>query len=278
MKKIGFVDYFLYEWHANNYPAFIKNVSDDYEVCCAYGKIDASPHSGVTNTQWSEKYNIPLVDTIEEVIEKCDYIVVLSPDNAEMHEELAYLPLASGKPVYIDKAFAPDSETAKRIFARAESFNTPVCSASALNFSDELKEFNRDNISFIRAIADGRFETHLIHEIEPIVVLMGEGANRVMYTGNDTTGTAIVEFPGNRLAHLTIAKNNFLFDVCYEDGTVDSREIKSPFFDNFIRAMLNFFETKTPFVSKQQTIAVIEIIEAINKAKATPFTWVDIKK
>ena len=101
MKKIGFIDYFLYEWHANNYPAFIKNLSDEYEVCCAYGMIEASPHSGVTNKEWSEKYNIPLVDTIEEVIEKSDYIVVLSPDNAEMHEELAHLPLASGKPLHL---------------------------------------------------------------------------------------------------------------------------------------------------------------------------------
>ena len=129
----------------------------------------------------------------------------------------------------------------------------------------------------IRAIADGGFNTHLIHEIEPVVVLMGEGAKRVMYTGNDVTGSAIVEFSNNRLAQLMIAKKNFLFDVCYKDGVVDTKEITSPFFDNFIKAMLKFFETGVPFVNESQTISVIEIIEAINKAKETPFTWVNIK-
>ena len=27
MKKVGFVDYFLDEWHANNYPEMIKNAT-----------------------------------------------------------------------------------------------------------------------------------------------------------------------------------------------------------------------------------------------------------
>lgn len=55
MKKIGFIDYYLDEWHANNYPDFIKKQScGRYEVCCAYGKID-SPIGGMTNEEWSKK-------------------------------------------------------------------------------------------------------------------------------------------------------------------------------------------------------------------------------
>ena len=81
MKKIGFIDYYLDEWHANNYPEYIKRQSNGrYEVCYAYGMID-SPIGGITNKEWSEKYNIPLLDSIEEVIEKSDLLIVLSPDN-----------------------------------------------------------------------------------------------------------------------------------------------------------------------------------------------------
>ena len=28
MKKIGFIDYYLDEWHANNYPGFFKEAAD----------------------------------------------------------------------------------------------------------------------------------------------------------------------------------------------------------------------------------------------------------
>ena len=52
-----------------------------------------------------------------------------------MHEELSQLPLKSGKPTYIDKTFAPDYPTAKRIFDLAEANGTPCYSTSALRYA-----------------------------------------------------------------------------------------------------------------------------------------------
>ena len=35
--KVGFIDYFLDEWHANNYPEWIKDMSNGrYEVAYAW--------------------------------------------------------------------------------------------------------------------------------------------------------------------------------------------------------------------------------------------------
>ena len=102
MKKIGFIDYYLDEWHANEYPDFFKKAAgNEMEVYYAYGEID-SPN-GMTNKQWAEKHNIELLDSIEELVEKSDYIVVLSPDNPENHVRLSEFALKSGKPVYIDE-------------------------------------------------------------------------------------------------------------------------------------------------------------------------------
>lgn len=42
MQTIGFIDYFLDEWHANNYPEWIKQASGgELQVAYAYGKIDS---------------------------------------------------------------------------------------------------------------------------------------------------------------------------------------------------------------------------------------------
>ena len=39
--KIGFVDYFLDNWHASNYPALIEKYGEGkFEVWGAYAKID----------------------------------------------------------------------------------------------------------------------------------------------------------------------------------------------------------------------------------------------
>lgn len=44
--KIGFIDYYLDEWHANNYPEFIRKASGGKAAAVyAYGHID-SPKGG----------------------------------------------------------------------------------------------------------------------------------------------------------------------------------------------------------------------------------------
>ena len=69
MIKIGFIDYYLDEWHANNYPAWIKEASEgEMEVCYCYGEIDAP--NGLTNAEWAEKFGVTLCSSIDEVIEK----------------------------------------------------------------------------------------------------------------------------------------------------------------------------------------------------------------
>ena len=55
MKKIGFIDYYLDEWHANNYPKFIKDaVGDEFVIAYAYGEIDKP--DGKTNREWADSF------------------------------------------------------------------------------------------------------------------------------------------------------------------------------------------------------------------------------
>ena len=50
MKKIGFIDYYLDEWHANNYPKFIKDaVGDEFVIAYAYGEIDKPTERPIVN-------------------------------------------------------------------------------------------------------------------------------------------------------------------------------------------------------------------------------------
>ena len=115
MKKIGFIDYYLHEWHADNMPAWIHNASDGkMKVCYAWGEIDNPHDGGKTNKEWAKEMDVELCSSQEEVIDKSDYLVVLSPDNAERHVDLCKLPLVSGKPVFIDKTFAAGLDEAKQ--------------------------------------------------------------------------------------------------------------------------------------------------------------------
>ncbi len=276
MKKIGFIDYYLDNWHANNYVSMIRDASEGrIEVCYAWGMIDKE--GGLTSSQWAEKYGVELLGSIEEVVEKSDYLVVLAPNNPEVHEELTELVLRSGKLTYVDKTFAPSKAAAERMFANAEAHGTPFFSTSALRFSDELAEIDKDSVYTLYSRGGGTYTMYSIHQIEPMVVLLGSDPKRVMFTGDETHPAMIVEFANGKRAH--IYQGDW---PAFELATVDqnnkfqAREVKSDFFMNFIRQVVRFFDTGVVPVPKEQTVAVAAIRAAGFEAMKTPFTWVEL--
>lgn len=106
MKKIGIIDYFLDEWHANHLPQWIHDESKGgYEIAFAYGKIDAP--QGLSSEDWCKKFGVEHCKTIEKVIAQSDVLMVLSPDNPEMHWELCQLPLQARKTHIRGQNFCP---------------------------------------------------------------------------------------------------------------------------------------------------------------------------
>lgn len=279
--KIGFIDYYLDEWHANNYPKLIAKASGGaHEVCCAYAHIEPPAEMNLrSNAQWSKDYGVELVDSIEEVIARSDCLVVLSPDNPEMHELLCQLPLASGKRTYIDKTFSPDKATAERIFSHAEKHNTPCFSSSALRFASELDEIDLGSIYKIYSEGPGTLSIYSIHQIEPIVRLMNCRAKRVMFLGDEMHPSYMVQFEDGRLVqihHRDDKSRTFRITTVAENNKAVHHEIKSDFFGLFIQAMIRFFETGEAPVTHAQTIDVMAIRATAIAACNTPFVWVDL--
>ena len=193
MKKIGFIDYYLDEWHANNYPEMFRKYAGSCEVSCAYGKIDSPLPGGLTTQEWGKKYGIPTADSIEEVIGRSDCLIVLSPDNPEMHEELCRLPLASGKRTYIDKTFAETYDSAVRIFDMAKEGNTPCYSASALYFAQEYAESYQKDVEYADSCGPNDFARYSIHQLEPITAMLKAEPVRAMSVGTEHYPAVIVE-------------------------------------------------------------------------------------
>lgn len=276
MIRIGFVDYYLDEWHANNYPKMIRELSQGgAEVSLAWAEKDAG--GGLTGEEWSRKYGVPLAGSLEELIDGSDCLMVLSPDNPERHEELAELPLRSGKRTFIDKTFAPTRAAAERIFAMAARGNTPMYSCSALRFSAEFEGIGRDGIDFIAARGPGDFETYLIHQAEPILALMGTGVRRLLYSGTKATPGLLLEFDDGRRASLSMFGWDcpFGFTVGYGEKTAVINEC-TRYFENFLLHILSFFKTGQGAVPAEDTVAVMAVLERAKAAAASPGVWVSL--
>ena len=201
MKKIGFIDYYISEWHANNYPAWIKDASKklglDYVVAYAWAEREVSPFDGRNTDEWCKVFGVTKCETIEELCDKSDVIIILAPSNPETHLRFAEKALPFGKRTYIDKTFAPDYATSEKIFAIAEKHNTPFFSTSALRYASELDTLvGADKI--ITTGGGGNFEEYIIHQIEPAVKVLRAKATSVRAQTQGKQVVCSVEFAGGK--------------------------------------------------------------------------------
>lgn len=276
MIKIGFIDYFLDEWHAQNYPSMIKEASGGEQVVAyGYGKIEGTGFGRKTNAEWAEAHNAVLCQTIEEVIKNSDVLVVLSPDHPQFHEVLSQEALRSGKPTYIDKTFTNDKAAAARIFKLAGEYSTPVYSTSALRFSKGYEAVEKEGITGIVSIGGGEYDNYLIHQLEPISCLMGTAVSRVLALGTDEASSILLQFADKRYAAINFFANvDFELHIAYKNGDCITAFAGGEFFKAFIKALTEFFTTGVPRVDKEDTISLMGIREACLLAQKNRGEWV----
>ena len=280
MKTVGFIDYFLHEWHANEYPAMIKAYNEkngtDYQVKYAWAEID-SPHKGARTTdEWCADYGVTRCATIEELCEKCDCVFVLAPSNPEKHLQYAKAVFACGKNSYIDKTFAPDYMTAKEIYAQAEKCGVKFFSSSALRYADELNAYMGTANAVFTTGGGSNFDEYVIHQIEMIVKCLGVGAQRVCYMKNGGQEWAEIAYADGRYARMLFAPcMPFTATVSDAEGT-KYLPINSAFFDNLIADIFHFFATGEASFDSAQTLEVMKIREAVVKAKDNAGKWLEL--
>ncbi|MBO5968205.1 MAG: hypothetical protein J6S14_06875 [Clostridia bacterium] len=272
MKKIGFVDYFISEWHANNYPAWIERICAekgvDYKVAYAWAELDVSPVDGISTAEWCEKFGAERCATIDELCEKSDVIVILSPSNPETHLRYAEAVLKYGKRTYIDKTFAPDAKTAKEIFALGERYNTPFFSTSALRYATELDSVDAPD-SLLVTGGGSNLPEYFIHLGEMVVGKMG-AIKSVKATQNGSQWIIQAKTESGKDATMIWGAAMPYGAYMTKEGKEVWKSIKSPFFDGLIADMLNFFETGTPSFAPSQTLDVIALRDAALTATDNP--------
>ncbi|MBE6999536.1 MAG: hypothetical protein E7428_05065 [Ruminococcaceae bacterium] len=279
MKKIGFVDLYISEWHANNYPAWIKSAAEklgmDYKVAYAWAMEAVSPVDGRTTDEWCEAFGVEKCDTLEELCEKSDVILLLAPSNPEVHLALAERVFPFGKPTYVDKTFAPDLDTAKRIFELGETYGTPFFSTSALRYAKEIGEFMGAK-NLLLTGGGSNLPEYVIHLVEMAVTLVKNPMKRVKCEPVGRQVLIRVEGDENQL--MMVYSPALGYSVCGEfaDGKLVKKDVGSEFFPNLIEDILVFFETgKLPF-DPRETLEVMRIRDGILAACDSPETWIQI--
>ena len=278
MKKIGFVDYYLSEWHANNYPDWMAACErfGDYKIAYGWAELDVSPEDGVTTEQWCEKYGVEKCDTIEELCEKSDVIIILAPSNPETHLRYAEKVLTYGKRTYIDKTFAPDLETAKKIFDVAEKHGTPFFSSSALRYASELEEYPMCKSVMTTGCGDTP-EEYIIHQVEMVVKKMGIGATELCATKVCGQLSFNIKYNDDREALMIYGAGiPFAAYMTAEGMGSKYKAAKSSYFKILAADILRFFDEGTTSFDGAETLEVMKIRDGVIKSIDAIGEWIKL--
>jgi len=279
-KKIGFVDYYISEWHANNYPEWIAQANDvlgtDYQVAYAWAELDISPVDSVTTDQWCEKFGVTRCATIEELCEKSDCILILAPSDPDKHLDYARKVLPYGKRTYIDKTFAPNYAIAKQIFEIAEQYNTPFFTTSALRYATELKEIG--NVRSVIVTGSGRsFEEYSVHLIEMAVLLLKDPATRIKVENLARQRICRIETANGKDAALIFSPSaKYSIMAQRTDGKCCNQLVTSSFFAELLRTILEFFENGVQPFPQEQTLEVMRLRDALLAGEAADGQWLQV--
>ena len=282
MLKIGFVDYYLSEWHADHYPEWIDSVAKqegiEAKVCYAYGELEIAPTDGKSGKQWCEEKGIEQCASIAEVCEKSDVIVILAPSDPQKHLEYAKAVFPYGKATYVDKTFAPNAAEAKQIIDLGEAYHTPFFSTSALRYATELDAYDAPTVAMMTG--GGRSaDEYLIHQIEMVVKKLGVGAVAVKADKlSDTVWSYRVRYDDGRAAQMTWSRKGLGFFALLGGGEAPSvgASLTSDYFMILMSKILNFFADPVLPFETEQTMECMKIRDAALLAMQTPDAWVAV--
>lgn len=270
-KKIGFVDNYLDNFHANVYLGAIRNelAARGYTVKGCTALDDTG------GLLWADRNDVLYYGSVAELNEVVDYFVVLAPNNPETHLGICAEVIPAGKPTYVDKTFAPDSETAEAIFGLADQWGTPVQTSSALRYTNVqtyVREVGMANVQHMVAWGAGSsFDVHAVHPLELVISCMGSGVLSVMRRGAGDRSQLLLNFGNERTAVVNVYTNSdtpFAAAVTTDKVTRHIAVETSRLFIDMAAAILDFFDNGQVAVDRGESLVIRRIMDVATYPEA----------
>jgi len=269
--RIGFVDDNLDNYHANVY---LKALTGSLKAR-GFTLVGCTALQEQPSRAWAAKNSIPYFADVSSLSAAVDFFMVLAPSTPETHLELCRRVLPLKRPTYVDKTFAPDMATAREIFALAERAGTPIQTSSALrytNVQDEARKLGADTVEHMITWGNGgSFGEYAIHPVELLISVMGPNVETLMRRGTGDRSQLLVNFSGGRTGVVNVYTGSatpFAASLTSRKGTRYIQVEQGPMFEASLAGTMNFFEAGRPNIDKQESMAVMGILEAARMPEA----------
>lgn len=284
--------------HSPAFTRIINNPDDpltsDFKVTAAYPygsrdlEVSSSRIPGITETM--RELGIEIVDSLDELIDKVDFILLETNDGHPRLEQTLKV-MESGKRLFIDKPVAGSLKDTIAIYEASKRYNVPTFSSSSLRYTtsaDEVRYENKigDVIGCDAYSSAGREPSHPdffwygIHGVEIIFTVMGTGCKSVTRIETDSTDIAVGEWDDGRLATFRGIRDGRggIGGTAYGSEEVLTLG-PSRGYQPLVHDFLEFFRTDNPPVSAEETIEIYAFMEAADESKrrgGTPVTLEEV--
>jgi predicted dehydrogenase len=224
-----------------------------------------------------QKYGVKIVDTIEELCQMVDALLIESVDGRP-HLAQAKPVILAGKPLFIDKPVAGSLADAIKIYKLAGEHDVPLFSSSSYRFYDSLVELKKTDVGTIKgAISYGpcHLEPHHpdlfwygVHPTEALFTIMGTGCETVSRTTTTDTDVVTGTWAGGRVGTLYGIRGGASPHKVIVFGTKAVAEQKgSGDYAPLVREIIKFFQTRVAPVKPEETIEMFAFMQAADESK-----------
>lgn len=268
---------------------------EKYEVVTAYPygttNIESASSRIPKFTEEIQKYGVKVASSIEEVIAESDCIFIETNDG-HLHLEQAIPVFRSRKPVYIDKPIGATLGEALAIFAMAEKYGTSTFSSSAIRFASEAQKLASGAYGKVKGAdiysphhsepTHPDFGYYGIHGVEGLFTVMGTGCEEVTRVSSEEADVVVGKWNDGRIGTFRAIKtgpNLYGGTAITEKGAVQTGKYEG--YKPLLYAVLEFFETGKPPVSKEETLEIFTFMKASNmslEAGGRPVRMSDARK
>jgi predicted dehydrogenase len=245
-------------------------------------------------TKGIKDFGVEVVASPEEVLKKCDAVIVMSVDGRAHLEQLKPI-LKAGKPVYIGRPLAASLADTVEIFRLAAESKTPIFSCSQHRFSPGfigMRNFPEVGDVLGADVYGGcprephhpDLFWHGIHGVETLYTIMGPGCVSVSRTSTEVADVVVGEWKDGRVGtYRGIRKGAPKYSATvfgskgvstagvYGHGLpvkgVPPTNDKYMGYEGVAIEIAKFFKTKTPPVSAEETTELFAFMEAAEESK-----------
>lgn len=228
--------------------------------------------------QLREQFGLEIVDSIEELCEKVDGILLESVDGRP-HLKQARMVITAGKPLFIDKPMADDLADVIEIFRLAKQNNVPCWSSSSARYgegiagarnSEELGQIVGCDVFGSSSWAAHHPDLYLygIHAVEPLFTVMGTGCETVTRIETGGVDMVVGVWKGGRIGtfrDLRGGKTDFKTIIYGKKGMATANPSG---YAPLLEQIVKFFKTGKPPVSPEETIEIFAFMSAADESKA----------